>query len=165
MYADNTCKFESKFKFTSTASNQQTGQFTGANILWGINGQGAFLCYANGDKTYGSADTDWHTFTIDLTNNTGSVDDNTQSLAGFSGTSGYPFYLFSRRDNSGYYTSYNCKGQLAYHKVYKSNVLVQHLIPVIRHSDSAFGLLDLVEMKFYGNNGTGTFIGGGVYAS
>ena len=46
-----------------------------------------------------------------------------------------------------------------------NNALIRNFIPVIRHSDGAIGLLDLVNFKFYGNSGTGSFIGGDVYAS
>ena len=47
-------------------------------------------------------------------------------------------------------------------KIYKkiNNVLtlVRDLIPCYRKSDNAIGLYDLVENKFYGNDGTGKFI-------
>lgn len=39
---------------------------------------------------------------------------------------------------------------------------IRNYIPVIRHSDGAIGLLDLVEMKFYGNSGTGNFLSGDI---
>lgn len=45
-------------------------------------------------------------------------------------------------------------------KFKKDDVLVRDYIPVKRNSDNAIGLLDLVEMKFYGNSGSGTFTAG-----
>ena len=45
-------------------------------------------------------------------------------------------------------------------KIYDSSTLVRDFIPAIRHSDAQIGLLDLVHFKFYGNSGTGQFIGG-----
>ena len=48
-------------------------------------------------------------------------------------------------------------------KLYDDNgTLVRDFIPVIRHKDNQVGLLDLVNLKFYGNQGTGEFIGGNV---
>lgn len=47
-----------------------------------------------------------------------------------------------------------------YFQVYNGNVLERNFIPVIRHSDAQIGLLDLVNLKFYGNNGTGVFVAG-----
>ena len=55
--------------------------------------------------------------------------------------------------------------KLYYLRIEENDIVVRNFIPVIRHSDGAIGLLDLVHLKFYGNNGTGEFIGGDVYAS
>lgn len=42
-------------------------------------------------------------------------------------------------------------------KIYDNETLARNFIPIKRKSDGAIGLYDLVEGKFYGNNGTGTF--------
>lgn len=70
----------------------------------------------------------------------------------------YPIFLIARNlngsvDNKGYM-------KLKSFKYYESGALVRDFIPAIRHSDGALGLLDLVNLKFYGNSGTGSFIGG-----
>ena len=46
--------------------------------------------------------------------------------------------------------------------IYEGTEILRNFIPVIRHSDGAIGLLDLVNLKFYGNSGTGEFIGGNI---
>ena len=51
------------------------------------------------------------------------------------------------------------------YKLYDNDVLVRNFIPVIQHSTGQIGLLDLVELKFYCNSGTGEFVGGSTYAS
>lgn len=54
------------------------------------------------------------------------------------------------------------KGKIYKLQIYENDVNKYNFIPVIRHSDGAIGLLDLVNLKFYGNSGTGVFIGGNV---
>lgn len=49
-------------------------------------------------------------------------------------------------------------GRLYYCKIYESGVLVRDFVPCISDTDGV-GLFDLVESKFYGNAGTGSFIG------
>ena len=45
-------------------------------------------------------------------------------------------------------------------KIYSEDVLIRDYIPCYRKSDNVVGLYDLVENKFYTNNGTGTFLKG-----
>lgn len=87
----------------------------------------------------------------------------TDTISAQSFTAPSPIYIFALNGNGSATEFSNTK--LQFLLIYDNNVLVRNYIPVIRHSDGAIGLLDLVEMKFYGNSGTGTFIGGGVYAS
>lgn len=47
-----------------------------------------------------------------------------------------------------------------YVKIYSNSDLVRDFIPVKRKTDNKVGLYDLVEHKFYGNNGSGDFIAG-----
>ena len=54
----------------------------------------------------------------------------------------------------------NMPEKIYYLKIKKDNILVRDYIPAIRHSDGAIGLLDLVNLKFYGNGGDGMFVGG-----
>lgn len=67
-------------------------------------------------------------------------------------------WLFGRNnngvlDNSGTATIRSCR-------VWVSDVLMRHLIPVKRNSDGVLGMYDLVNGVFYTNAGTGTFIAG-----
>ena len=48
-----------------------------------------------------------------------------------------------------------------YFKMYENNVLIRDFVPCYRKSDGEIGLYDLVERKFYANQGTGTFLKGG----
>lgn len=62
--------------------------------------------------------------------------------------------------------AYNNGGlRIYWSKIYDNDILVRDYIPCIRHRDGAIGLLDLCELKFYDNSGTGSFLGGGIYAS
>lgn len=45
-------------------------------------------------------------------------------------------------------------------KIYDDDKLIRDFIPVKRKVDNVIGMYDLVERKFYGNNGTGSFITG-----
>ena len=88
------------------------------------------------------------------------VGEDTVSLSKTTSTDSYT-YLFSAYGGSRYYG----KHRIYSAKIWKDDTLVRQFIPVIRHSDAQIGMFDLVDMKFYGNAGTGTFVGGGVYAS
>lgn len=69
--------------------------------------------------------------------------------------------IFRRQYNGTYLTYF--VGKLFYLNVWNDNdVMTRVYIPVIRHSDGQVGLLDLCQMKFYGNSGSGSFIPGGV---
>lgn len=41
-----------------------------------------------------------------------------------------------------------------------TNVLIHDLVPVKRNSDDEYGFYDIIDKKFYGNTGTGTFTAG-----
>jgi hypothetical protein len=49
-----------------------------------------------------------------------------------------------------------------YFTIYDNNVLVRDFIPCYRKSDGEIGLFDIVEQKFYTNQGTGTFLKGDI---
>lgn len=53
-------------------------------------------------------------------------------------------------------------GKLYSSKIIINDTLVRHFIPVVRKIDNVAGMYDLVEGKFYGNLGTGSFIAGPV---
>ena len=51
-------------------------------------------------------------------------------------------------------------GKIYYTNIWDNGVLVRNLIPAKQDSDSAIGMFDLVEGKFYTNAGSGTFTAG-----
>ena len=73
-------------------------------------------------------------------------------------TSDSSIYLFAR--NSSGNATYYCKQKTYASKIYKNDILIQDLTPCYRKLDGEIGLFDLVNNKFYKNNGTGTFLKG-----
>ena len=65
-------------------------------------------------------------------------------------------YLFSYHGNSRYYG----KHRIYEAKIWTNGNLVRHYIPVMRNSDSAVGMFDIVNFAFYNNAGSGTFVYG-----
>lgn len=52
------------------------------------------------------------------------------------------------------------KWQLNYWKFTSNNTLIRHFIPVKDTVNNVYGMYDLVTKQFFGNSGTGSFIGG-----
>lgn len=69
-----------------------------------------------------------------------------------------PMYLFGVNFNGGKY-SQTVTGRIRYLRASKGNEVVRHFVAAKRSSDDVCGLLDLVEQKFYTNNGSGTITG------
>lgn len=63
-------------------------------------------------------------------------------------------------NTTGYPSYYYAKGRVYYCKIYDNNVLVRDFIPVYNKQDGTIGLYDLLNGKFYVNQGTGTFLKG-----
>ena len=70
----------------------------------------------------------------------------------------YSAYIFAR-NTAGTVAEYSSR-KLYYLKIYDGEQLVRDFIPCYRISDNVAGLYDLVENKFYTNDGTGEFIQG-----
>lgn len=74
------------------------------------------------------------------------------------------YFLFASSSNSGTLASGTQLSMRMYEQKFwdsdRDGNLVRHFIPVKRNSDNEIGLLDLVELKFYTNQGTGSFTGG-----
>lgn len=51
------------------------------------------------------------------------------------------------------------KGKVYYLKIYNSGTLVRNMLPC-KNESGIVGMYDIIEKKFYNNNGTGTFIAG-----
>ena len=73
----------------------------------------------------------------------------------------YPMLLLASHQNGATSNLNNYhQGNVYYCKIYDNGTLIRDFIPVKRNSDSALGLYDLINNKFYTNAGTGTFIAG-----
>lgn len=103
-----------------------------------------------------------HIYTVKAyTNNTIEIDGVTYT--GFTcgtSTTSTPLYMFAYAGNPGS-GRHSGTGNIYYCKIYNNGVLVRDFIPCISDTN-AIGMYDLVENKFYGNNGTGTFVAGEV---
>lgn len=89
----------------------------------------------------------------------------TYDASGFTSKTPDTLKLFASGDTSPGSVNFKSTMKLYGGTIKNNGTLIRDYIPVIRHIDGAIGLLDLVEFKFYGNSGTGTFIGGDVYDS
>ena len=72
------------------------------------------------------------------------------------GNTPYNFSLFNARNSTGY----EAKTKIYEFKMWKSGQLVRNYIPVMKTETKEIGLLDLVNNKFYANEGTGVFLAG-----
>ena len=48
--------------------------------------------------------------------------------------------------------------KLYYMEIYDNGTLVRYFVPCVRESDGEIGLYDIVNQKFYANEGEGSFI-------
>lgn len=92
-------------------------------------------------------------YNFDFTYNEFKLDGQVIGTSSSTGYANYETTLFYGNGVKGSWRIYYCQ-------LYNGDEMVRDFIPVIRHSDGAIGLLDLVHLKFYGNIGTGTFAGG-----
>lgn len=155
-------KVELDFVYTDLYYNQTTSYYTGANAgnLVVINEQG-YMGVAGSTSTEILA-TKNERYNITLyrdINNLRSGVINGIELTGTVGSSysTIPFMLFSLGGSETAsricYKLYSCK-------IYYQDTLVRDFVPCYRKGDNVAGLYDLVEKKFYTNNGTGEFLVG-----
>lgn len=131
----------------------------------GLNGTAIYYGIGTGNLNTGVSVTSGHRikYDLDVLNSryeVTDIDTNTTlvdiSVARSSATQtgSYPYTLI------GYNGTTPFSARLYSSQFYINGDLVRDYIPVVRQSDGAIGMLDLCEMKFYGNSGTGTFTGG-----
>lgn len=73
----------------------------------------------------------------------------------------YPAFLFTINPGGTAPTT-NLNGKIYSYKVWdENNILQQWFVPCYKKSDNMVGMFDIIEKKFYNNNGTGNFIKGG----
>ena len=121
-----------------------------------------FNCYARNISQNFTADISTHSMSIiiDTSGYTLNFDGDSYIKSGTEAISNLALTLFASRRGSSTVDRFGCV-KLFNFKIYNtSNTLIRDFIPVFRHSDGAIGLLDLVNLKFYGNSGTDLFIGG-----
>lgn len=93
----------------------------------------------------------------DMNQNAVSVGGTSVSFTAETFSTGYPIYLFTLNDN-GEADSRKISGKLYACQIYDNGTLVRDFVPCINDS-GAVGLYDVITHAFYGNAGTGTFIG------
>ena len=67
-------------------------------------------------------------------------------------------YMFGGNQNNSLWRGFY--GRIYYMRLYNDDNLVREFIPARRRSDSVLGMYDLVNDKFYTNNGSGSFVAG-----
>lgn len=153
-------KIELDVLFTTLAPENQIWGFTG-NARCGIGTSGSSWWLMGGTITTNT----WYSTSYELngSNCILKVNGATTTLAMPIATPTNNAMLFGCIYTAGSSTvNHKCSARKKNIKIYSNNTLVRDFIPVIRHSDGQIGLLDLVHLKFYGNSGSGVFVGGSV---
>lgn len=111
-----------------------------------------YWAVSGGERNGGSYSSGNHTLIYNGENNSVVLDGNT--LGSGVNISGISNLYIGRRE-----TTANFVGSVEYCKITdkSTNALVGNFIPAKRVSTNEIGLLNLINLKFYGNNGTGTF--------
>jgi hypothetical protein len=157
----NDIEVHATFKYTSfTSSGQVLFGASVSNRWFFFNADGSTrwkVQIGGGDteKYINGVDTNWHTLSLDSSTGTFKFDDTELSLTSSSVNIGQNIYAFAR--NSAGSVSQQARCCISDLTIYKAGLIVRDYIPVKRDVDGVIGLLDLVELKFYTNKGTGTF--------
>lgn len=137
-------------------SNNNSSTYRG-EIVKRANGKYALYLSSSGSGTYKELDNasdDRITLTYTQISGRQELTDGTNSVTfNYTSINNTGFYIFSYYAGSRYY------GKFRLHscKIWMNDVLVRDYVPVLKDSGLVPGLLDLVEMKFYANSGTGEF--------
>ena len=145
-YKYNAYAFFMRFNSTNKFCYNRTGVETSlsSNVVY----DEAMLLYTNGSTVH------WESATTNYTGSTtGTINDcvnplfifnlNTASTSGGATADTSPAYA-----------------QLYFFQVIRGGKTIYNYVPVLRLSDMSYGLYDKVNNVFYGNSGSGTFIGG-----
>ena len=152
VYGNARWEFDIKF-VNETGGRQLMGYNENGTNYWGINDSGYYEAYNTINYRGGKRDTVVYSYGEDSDY---TLWVNNQSLPLTQGNvSGSYFTLFAITD----YDTLTCQAKLYRCKCVQSGSLVRDFIPVLRNADGEIGLYDLVNNKFYGNNGSGKFIG------
>lgn len=158
-------KMEIVLKFLETTSDQTNGLAVASGrigIGFSITGGYNHWYFGTGDvnnNTNYAADLVKHKFFIDIKNKKYGFDNVTNSINfSYSNPSSAPVELFCRRYEN--IRNNFCTQRLYSCKLYTDDVIKRDFVPCYRKSDNVVGLYDLIENKFYINQGTGTFLKG-----
>ena len=124
-----------------------------SGMLFGYyNGGYAFAFASNWSGITGTYNTGFHIMKKD---GTSGYFDGTVVYTNSQTAYAYPIYIFK-----GNVFEHPTTAKIAYCKLWDNDVLVRDYVPVLRLSDMSYGLYDKANNVFYGNSGSGTFIGG-----
>ena len=99
-----------------------------------------------------------HIFVLDVSKKRVEIDEDIYECSfNFTNATTGAIKIGNRYDPS---VSYPCWEKIYSSKIYIDDILVQYLIPCYRIADNEVGMYDLVENKFYNNNGSNLFICG-----
>lgn len=163
---NNNIKLECDFQFTELISGQNNiiglGNGNYNRFTFGFSQTPRFLV-GLGENFYLEA-TDYYTrklYTLDAKNKIAKCNDEEFTFTGtfnFGALTKKDLILFARYSTAGVLDAF-CKGKLYSAKYYDNDVLVRDLVPC-KNSSNVVGMYDLVSESFFGNDGTGEFIGG-----
>lgn len=140
---------------TSASSSWFFGVWGGATNVKGFGTSFKYCSYASNNTAFASQ-IGVGELQIDQNKNTYTVNGTSGSYTAETFSSGYPLYLFAlnkagTKGGAFYGRMYSCQ-------IYDNGTLVRDYTPCINPMGE-YGLYDTVGKKFYGNAGTGTFIG------
>lgn len=145
--------------------NTALGAFIGARHAFQNNAFSMFASNVKFQNDFGAvyADVTMTTtgrHTIDKNKNVLSVDGVVKStLTNSTFSCSYPIYLLSINNGGAAMTSYPTTAKIYSCQIYDNGVLVRDFVPAV-NDNGGIGLYDKVNASFYGNAGTGAFIGG-----
>ena len=156
----NGIKTKLEASFISQSSGQAMFKDNISYYFIGVKSNGYF--YSGLDVNYPTTDllndSKKHIFELDSLDKTFKIDETiktTYNVAAYNENSSGNIYLFNVSNGN-----FLCKAKIYNCKIYDDGILIRNFIPCYRKSDNKIGLYDIVERKFYTNQGSGTFIKG-----
>ena len=165
---DNGFKFDVKYGLTNdlssrgcilsnyAATNHISFEIT--NGSYGVRGY-----FNNGviDRSVADSNLTINTASFEISNNSYKITQNERTQTGTVTASGISNgYIYMFVDNQKRFNTFT-KPLIIYRcKLYDGETLVRDFIPCYRKRDNTIGMYDLIQKKFYTNEGTGTFIKG-----
>lgn len=155
-------RVNTKIQFTSFVSNDHQGicgRYTSNNssfqILYNAQTERISTIWLNQNL---SIPKDLEIHEIELSNSKISIDKNSIQIDENLTTDSDSLYIFARRqDDSGNQIQEYSFIKMYGFAIYTNSKLVQKLIPCYRKSDDEIGMYDIINRRFYSNQGTGTF--------